>query len=100
MDSLNGNKTQLLALISLLDEPDNGIFGKVRDQIFSFGNLAVPMLENAWESTFDTFLQKRIEDIINICNPVMIFSDNNIENINNACKSYSSYSKFQRKALT
>lgn len=64
MDSLNEKKTQLLALISLLDEPDHGIFGKVRDQIYSYGTQAVPMLENAWESTFDAFLQKRIEDII------------------------------------
>lgn len=64
MDSLNENNNQLLALISLLDEPDHGIFGKVRDQIYAYGTLAVPMLENAWESTFDVFLQKRIEDII------------------------------------
>jgi regulator of sirC expression with transglutaminase-like and TPR domain len=64
MDSLNENNTQLIALISLLDEPDHGIFGKVRDQIYSFGARAVPMLEHAWEATFDVFLQKRIEDII------------------------------------
>lgn len=58
------NTNQLLALISLLDEPDSGVFGKVRDQIYSYGTQAVPMLESAWEITFDTFLQKRIEDII------------------------------------
>ena len=58
------NTKQLLALISLLDEPDSGVFGKVRDQIYSYGTQAVPMLESAWESTFDVFLQKRIEDII------------------------------------
>ena len=58
------NTKQLLALISLLDEPDSGVFGKVRDQIYSYGTQAVPMLENAWETTFDSFLQKRIEDII------------------------------------
>ena len=58
------NTNQLLALISLLDEPDSGVFGKVRDQIYSYGTQAVPLLETAWESAFDTFLQKRIEDII------------------------------------
>ncbi|PKP45953.1 MAG: hypothetical protein CVT94_16265 [Bacteroidetes bacterium HGW-Bacteroidetes-11] len=64
MEDSTDNSNQLHALISLLDEPDQGIFSKVRDQIFAYGSLAVPLLENAWESTFDTFLQKRIEDII------------------------------------
>ncbi len=58
------NTNQLIALISLLDEPDSGVFSKVRDQIYSYGSQAVPMLESAWETTFDSFLQKRIEDII------------------------------------
>ena len=58
------NTNQLLALISLLDEPDSGVFVKVRDEIYSYGAQAVPMLESAWETTFDAFLQKRIEDII------------------------------------
>ena len=57
------NTNQLLALISLLDEPDSGVFVKVRDEIYSYGAQAVPMLESAWETTFDSFLQKRIEDI-------------------------------------
>lgn len=58
------NTNQLLALISLLDEPDSGVFDKVRDQLYTYGAQAVPMLESAWETTFDSFLQKRIEDII------------------------------------
>lgn len=55
---------QLEALISLLDEPDSGSFFKIRDQIFAYGTRAVPMLETAWEHTFDSTLQHRIEEII------------------------------------
>lgn len=64
MEALGENQNQLSALISLLDEPDQGIFSRVRDQIFSYGFQAVPLLETAWEATFDSFVQKRIEDII------------------------------------
>lgn len=64
MEEFKEKTRQLQALISLLDEPDQGIFGTVRNQIYGFGPQAVPMLEHAWESTFDAFLQKRIEDII------------------------------------
>lgn len=55
---------QLEALISLIDEPDHGSFIKVRDRIFSYGSSAVPLLETAWENTFDNYVQQRIEDII------------------------------------
>lgn len=64
MEPTNGNELELQALISLLDEPDYASFAKVREQIFNFGPPAVPMLENAWENTFDSGIQKRIEDII------------------------------------
>ncbi|MBW6490462.1 MAG: transglutaminase-like domain-containing protein [Lentimicrobium sp.] len=64
MEEFEEKNNQLQALISLLDEPDHSTFSTVRNQIYSFGQQAVPMLEHAWESTFDTFLQKRIEDII------------------------------------
>lgn len=59
-----GNEIELQALISLIDEPDYASFAKVREQIFNIGPPAVPLLENAWENTFDTGVQQRIEDII------------------------------------
>ncbi len=59
-----GNENELQALISLIDEPDYASFAKVREQIFNIGPPAVPLLENAWENTFDTGVQQRIEDII------------------------------------
>lgn len=64
MEPHNGNEQQLQALISLIDEPDYASFAKVREQIFNIGTPAVPLLENAWENTFDTGIQQRIEDII------------------------------------
>ena len=57
--------TELNALISLLDEPDDEVFGKVRDRLFSYGLDAVPLLEDAWDSSFEqNEVQKRIEGII------------------------------------
>lgn len=59
-----GEDSELQALISLIDEPDDLSFAKVVEQIFHIGTPAVPLLENAWENTFDTGIQQRIEDII------------------------------------
>ncbi len=64
MDQQEQNDSRLQALISLIDEPDQGSFAKVKEQIFSIGPPAVPMLEDAWINTFDVSIQKRIEDII------------------------------------
>ncbi|HLO91055.1 MAG: transglutaminase family protein [Chloroflexota bacterium] len=64
MDPHNGKEQELQALISLIDEPDYASFAKVREQIFNIGTPAVPLLEDAWENTFDTGIQQRIEDII------------------------------------
>lgn len=66
---------QLEALISLLDEPDHGSFIKVRDQIFAYGTTAVPLLESAWENTFDNSIQQRIEDIIHNIQYDQLFLD-------------------------
>lgn len=66
---------QLEALISLLDEPDHGSFVKVRNQIFSYGTSAVPLLESAWENTFDNSIQQRIEDIIHNIQYDQLFLD-------------------------
>ncbi len=64
MEHNMGNEVELQALISLIDEPDYASFAKVREQIFNIGPPAVPLLENAWENTFDSGVQQRIEDII------------------------------------
>lgn len=56
--------SELQALISLLDDPDEGIFNNVKEKIISMGGNIIPNLENAWENSFDSVLQERIETII------------------------------------
>jgi regulator of sirC expression with transglutaminase-like and TPR domain len=61
----NIKSSELQALISLLDEPDPEIFSRVRERLFTYGISAVPMLEDAWDSTYEeNDIQKRIEGII------------------------------------
>jgi regulator of sirC expression with transglutaminase-like and TPR domain len=70
-NNINANKMddkpineELKALISLLDEPDEVILEQIQQKIFSYGADAVPYLEKAWENSFDSILQSRIEEII------------------------------------
>jgi regulator of sirC expression with transglutaminase-like and TPR domain len=58
------SNTELHALISLLDDPDDNIFDDIRGKLISFGENVIPHLESAWENSFDHLLQERIEDII------------------------------------
>jgi regulator of sirC expression with transglutaminase-like and TPR domain len=55
---------EVIALITLLDDPDEDIFTQVRDRFVTLGPQAIPHLETAWENSFDAIMQKRIEAII------------------------------------
>jgi regulator of sirC expression with transglutaminase-like and TPR domain len=55
---------ELNALISLLDEPNEDIFQQIRHKLLFYGMDAVPVLENAWDNSFDNLIQDRIEEII------------------------------------
>ncbi len=55
---------ELDALVSLLDEPDDNMYGRVRDKIFSYGLDAIPVLEDAWDGSTDDHIQNRIETLI------------------------------------
>jgi regulator of sirC expression with transglutaminase-like and TPR domain len=55
---------ELRALINLLDDPDEEIFRAVSENILKQGELAIPELEKAWESTLDEEYQARLENII------------------------------------
>jgi regulator of sirC expression with transglutaminase-like and TPR domain len=58
-------KTNLIiALITLLDDPDEIIYYQVKDRFVVLGPPAIPHLETAWENSFDAIMQKRIETII------------------------------------
>jgi regulator of sirC expression with transglutaminase-like and TPR domain len=58
------NKKEINALISLLDDPDETVFQQVSMKFLSLGQDVIPVLEDAWEHSFDTLIQNRIENII------------------------------------
>ena len=58
------NKKEIKALISLLDDPDESVFKEVSVKFLSLGQDVIPVLEDAWEHSFDTLIQNRIENII------------------------------------
>lgn len=58
------DKKEISALISLLDDPDEKIIEQVRGRLMSYGEEIIPELEVAWENSFDSIIQGRIEQII------------------------------------
>jgi regulator of sirC expression with transglutaminase-like and TPR domain len=57
-------KSELKALVSLLEDDDVEVSGHVEEKILSMGNTVIPFLEEQWETNFNPAIQKRIEDII------------------------------------
>ncbi|MBC8147677.1 MAG: hypothetical protein H8E98_06800 [Bacteroidetes bacterium] len=55
---------ELTSLVSLIDEPDDLIYKQIKEKLITYGIDAVPFLEEAWEKTFDSFIQKRIESLV------------------------------------
>lgn len=55
---------KLNALINLLDDPDNTVFGMVEQELLKENDEIIPVLEKKWESSFDEDCQERIENII------------------------------------
>ena len=55
---------EIKALISLLDDEDYQVASHVEQKIVSMGVSIVPHLEEQWEETLDSELQKKIEDLI------------------------------------
>lgn len=58
------NEKNITALISLLDDPDEGIYSHVRNELVSYGEDVIPYLEKEWENAFGSIIQNRIELII------------------------------------
>ncbi|MBX7182769.1 MAG: transglutaminase-like domain-containing protein [Bacteroidia bacterium] len=58
------NETEIKALLSLLEDPDEKISSQISEKILSLGIEVIPKLELHWESTFDAFVQKKIETLI------------------------------------
>ena len=57
-------KNEIKALISLLDDNDYEVASYVEKQIVALGEGVIPYLEEEWEETLNSDLQKKIEDLI------------------------------------
>lgn len=55
---------EISALLNLIDDPDEEVFGAVSNKILDFGRTIIPNLEHLWETTPDEQIQERIELII------------------------------------
>jgi regulator of sirC expression with transglutaminase-like and TPR domain len=58
------NRTEVDALIRLLDDSDVEIYNQIQDRLIFYGKDVIPILENAWGSSMDAIMQERIESII------------------------------------
>jgi regulator of sirC expression with transglutaminase-like and TPR domain len=58
------NLAEIDALVKLLDDPDEEIYQHVQQRLLTYGNEVITYLESAWEQSFDTLLQERIENIV------------------------------------
>lgn len=55
---------ELSALFTLIDDPDEEVFGAVSDKIIDYGKIIIPNLEHLWETVPDQQVQYRIELLI------------------------------------
>lgn len=55
---------EIKALISLLEDEDEGIANHVEEKIVSLGEAMIPFLEAEWESSLNPEVQKKIEELI------------------------------------
>ena len=55
---------EIKALISLLDDHDQEVQEHIQDKLLTLGTEVIPLLEDAWGSSFDAILQERIEEVI------------------------------------
>jgi regulator of sirC expression with transglutaminase-like and TPR domain len=59
------SENEMRALITLIDDPDEGVYDQVRERIVSLGDHVVPVLEKAWEfEDLGDLFRNRIEDIL------------------------------------
>src|SRR5678815_5740521 len=55
---------EISALFTLIDDPDEEVFGAVSDKIVDYGKIIIPNLEHLWETTPNEDVQGRIELLI------------------------------------
>jgi regulator of sirC expression with transglutaminase-like and TPR domain len=62
--SIMEESKEINALLSLMDDPDEEVFGVVSKRIVDYGSLIIPTLEHWWETNPDEQVQQRIEHLI------------------------------------
>lgn len=55
---------EISALLNLIDDPDEDVFGAVSNKIVEYGKPIIPNLEDLWENTPNEIIQDRIELLI------------------------------------
>ncbi|MBD0277495.1 MAG: hypothetical protein ICV81_05960 [Flavisolibacter sp.] len=55
---------EISALLHLIDDPDEEVFGAVSERIVGYGRHIIPNLEHLWENTPNEDIQERIELLI------------------------------------
>lgn len=58
------NRSEIDALVKLLDDPDDMIFSHVENRLLEYGPSVIGYLEAAWGESFNAVLQERIENIV------------------------------------
>ena len=58
------NNKEISALLTLIDDPDEEVFGAVSEKIVDYGKIIIPNLEHLWETTPNEEIQGRIELLI------------------------------------
>ncbi len=62
--SSNINLKEVIALITLLEDPDEMVYNNVKSKFLFLGLPIIPHLETAWQNTLDTLIQERIDEVI------------------------------------
>lgn len=57
-------KSELEALLTLLDDPDDEVFSAVSQSLKQHGEKVIPELESAWERSLNENIQSKLENII------------------------------------
>lgn len=55
---------EMVALFSLIDDPDDEVYGTVADKLVCYGKEIIPNLEQLWETVENEHLQERIVQLI------------------------------------
>jgi len=56
--------SELQALVSLIDDPDLGVFQSIFERISEHGEVALPFLQTAWDNCLDKKVEQRISLLI------------------------------------